>query len=948
MKRSFVPYLLPFFVLFTFQLKAQISCEYTLLLFDSFGDGWNGATLTVSVDGSSEVFTIDPFSGDGSFAEFTFTAADGQELILDYSPGVFENEVTYELYDSEGNLVFADGPFPGIGEVFVGTATCPACPSVAVDNVFFDDIRHNYVDISWIPTDPNGMYFIEYDSAGFAPGMADYAVQVMGSSATLSGLSENTEYEFYITVFCASLDTSTVSGPFPFTTLWANDVGVTEISTPLTDCGLEVETITVTLGNFGGLPQSLIPFNYSVNGVPGGVPQPIDGFYTGVLGNDSLVTLEFETMFDFTEFGAYTIQAWTELASDSLLTNDTATVVVTNIPVISELPYFINFEDDSGGWMVGEDSNEPSWQFGQPAATLINTAASGVNAWVTNLTGTYNNVELSYLVSPCLDFSNITEDPNISFSLFVQTESCCDELWLEVSTDAGANWQKVGTAGTGLNWYNDEFNQWWDGDGGFQGWVTASNVLTGIAGESAVLVRFVFSSDFSVIQEGVGVDDIFISPPLAQDLAAIGALHTGDDICGSPLDQVQIEITNLGQESLSGFDVSYQINGGAVITENVGSLNVDPNEQETFTFSLPFNSAQVGEYEIVTWLDAAGEEFTGNDTTSFLLQIGQTLPFVEDFEAALLPAGWIADDLFPITQFHNNISFVLFDNLWSGDPSFFAETPLIGVLGDMDSLSFDYRFVDFATDGSTGTELGEGDIFNILISTDCGETYNNVLTIDQSNHITTEVLTTVVIQLDEYAGESIKIRFEAFWANGDYYLDIDNINILACPASLDLGATVIGESAEGAGDGQVTINPGDGLEPFNYDWDTGDSTQTVGGLSAGIYSVTVTDAAGCIDVIEVTVDVLSSVQDPIDILEDLWLAPNPTTGTTTLNVAFKETVNARIQLMNTMGQQIELIADEQIKTNQYEIDLTNQPGGLYFIRVLTEDAIITRKLIRTR
>lgn len=48
----------------------------------------------------------------------------------------------------------------------------------------------------------------------------------------------------------------------------------------------------------------------------------------------------------------------------------------------------------------------------------------------------------------------------------------------------------------------------------------------------------------------------------------------------------------------------------------------------------------------------------------------------------------------------------------------------------------------------------------------------------------------------------------------------------------------------GSSNGQITINTSGGLAPYTYLWSTGDTTQTISNLSAGNYSVLVSDAAG--------------------------------------------------------------------------------------------------------
>lgn len=102
---------------------------------------------------------------------------------------------------------------------------------------------------------------------------------------------------------------------------------------------------------------------------------------------------------------------------------------------------------------------------------LINSVVSGENVWVINLDGDYNNSEIFYLIFFCFDFSLLDEDFCIVFFMNFELEFCCDEFWLEVFIDDGEIWFKVGVVGIGVNWYNDMFNNWWDGIVGFEGWV---------------------------------------------------------------------------------------------------------------------------------------------------------------------------------------------------------------------------------------------------------------------------------------------------------------------------------------------------------------------------------------------------------------------------------------------------------------------------------------------
>lgn len=62
--------------------------------------------------------------------------------------------------------------------------------------------------------------------------------------------------------------------------------------------------------------------------------------------------------------------------------------------------------------------------------------------------------------------------------------------------------------------------------------------------------------------------------------------------------------------------------------------------------------------------------------------------------------------------------------------------------------------------------------------------------------------------------------------------------------SLSVEETITNESCEGANDGSISLLL-TGELPLNIQWSTGDTTQNITGLTAGDYSLTVTDATNC-------------------------------------------------------------------------------------------------------
>jgi hypothetical protein len=64
----------------------------------------------------------------------------------------------------------------------------------------------------------------------------------------------------------------------------------------------------------------------------------------------------------------------------------------------------------------------------------------------------------------------------------------------------------------------------------------------------------------------------------------------------------------------------------------------------------------------------------------------------------------------------------------------------------------------------------------------------------------------------------------------------------------NMTATVTGtnETSAGANNGTATATPANGTTPYSYSWSNSGSTATISGLAPGIYSVTITDQAGCL------------------------------------------------------------------------------------------------------
>jgi hypothetical protein len=938
-----------FIFLFTSSLVAQ--CEYRLELLDSYGDGWNGGELTVTSGTETFTFTLNNLTDNGDSSNVYFAVTNNEPLVLTWLSGIFVTEVSFNLYNYDGNLIHSSVA-PDDGVVFSAVGDCPSCLkplNFRAENIYDTRVKFRWTPLT-VTTPPQG-WWVVYGPAGFVPGVGvgdtSYTTQ---PKITIGGLTEMTKYDFYIRQDCGAGDVSSLVGPLSLKTYWSDDVSISQVLSPTSSCSLGNETVKIIMKNHGANPQSLVPFYYSVNGMPAGIPFPEDGLYTGVLGKDSCEIIEFDTKHDFSASGEYEILVWTEMEGDDNTSNDTLTYRIVNR---LKIPYEQGFEVWSGAWTVDTvNSRNSSWELGNPDNILINNAASGNNAWVTNLDGPHNDNEESYLTSPCFDFSAETTDPVIEFSINYDISDFNDGAYMELSTDGGTTWTKVGSIGQGVNWYNSEdfdpiLGQIWRGNSG--GWIRAHHGLTGAKGKSEVRVRFVMFSqfDFGFNPEGLGIDNIHIFKQQPKDLYGFNIKTAADDIeCGLMADKVTFRIINLGSQTQTTYKAAYSINGSAPVIETITGQPLVQDAFVDYTFTTPFDSRD----SLITvrcWSILTGDQMISNDTTAIytISHLARPVPLFENFEGQVIPAGWIVNTSTNVTDLHNNNSFVLANNLYNFNTEFIHDIPRYGVIDAGDTLVFDYRITNYTGQGTIATILaGNDNKVSVQISSDCGDTYTTIYTINAANHVPTIGIKRIKLDLTAFAGQSIRIRFKGEWDEGDFFVDFDNINIRACGESMGLRADIT-NAAAGQNNGKAKVFVDFGNPPYQYLWSTGATTQTALNLVIGTYVVSVTDSKGCMDTLVVNIG-NSPVREIVG-LNAIKLQPNPTTGLTTLSLSFENNVDATIQVLNLLGQVIETIKSENNSEISAPLDLTIYPDGLFLVRVSVGAQTRVEKLIKS-
>lgn len=216
--------------------------------------------------------------------------------------------------------------------------------------------------------------------------------------------------------------------------------------------------------------------------------------------------------------GTHSISFTTQIANDayidnntgatSFYVNDTGTVGVTN-EFLSLTDELIVITEGGSGWVRGNRTT-----------SALNT--NGNAAYLTNLSGNYTDNTKSYLISQCYNLTNIS-NPTINFKLAFDLEADWDIVYVEYSTDFGANWTVLGNANS--SWYNSDRTPQTSGTDCYNcvgaQWTGTNTSLTNYSyslselnNPSYVLFRIVFHSDQSVTKLGVKIDDFLISGSL--------------------------------------------------------------------------------------------------------------------------------------------------------------------------------------------------------------------------------------------------------------------------------------------------------------------------------------------------------------------------------------------------------------------------------------------------
>ena len=212
--------LLMSFLLTIFITKAQ--CDYYVVMQDAYGDGWNGASLDMSINGVVMTsFTVSAAAATADSASYPTYTGDNVEFY--FNSGTWDTEITFQIYAPDGSTVGSYGPYATNSgnsySVWTGVSNSTCAPPACLDpyGLSAGNGTSSSIDVSWTGGPNATSYNVEYGITGYTQGSGTTTTSST-SSTTVTGLTSYTVYDFYVQADCGTNGTSTWAGPISFST----------------------------------------------------------------------------------------------------------------------------------------------------------------------------------------------------------------------------------------------------------------------------------------------------------------------------------------------------------------------------------------------------------------------------------------------------------------------------------------------------------------------------------------------------------------------------------------------------------------------------------------------------------------------------------------------------------------------------------------------------------
>lgn len=257
------------------------------------------------------------------------------------------------------------------------------------------------------------------------------------------------------------------------------------------------------------------------------------------------------------------------------------------------------FDDQAAfdAWTKIDANNDgANWAFANYGAPSVGGVATS-ESW-SQAAGaiTPNN----YLISPAIDLSTMTGAIALDWDAYSQDQTWPNEYYSVIV--ATGNDIAAMNAGTVV------FSETMQANGGY---VTRTVDLSSFSGTVYVAFRHYNCNDMYRLN----IDNIEVYENTVIDAGITKIVAPGNDVnCAlNATENITIEIFNNGGNPITGFDVSYAINGGTPVVETVGA-SIASATSANYTFAATADLSTMGEYTIVTEVMLTDDSNANNDS----------------------------------------------------------------------------------------------------------------------------------------------------------------------------------------------------------------------------------------------------------------------------------------------------------------------------------------------
>ncbi|HLF63835.1 MAG TPA: S8 family serine peptidase [Saprospiraceae bacterium] len=522
---------------------------------------------------------------------------------------------------------------------------------------------------------------------------------------------------------------------------WMDDVLIEDLIEPLdgrqfTSRALSAsDTIVVSVRNAGSNSVSNVPISYRINN---GTIQT--DTITGPLSAGTTTSYTFQTSVNLSAIGAYVIETWTSLAGDTHTGNDTLVRTIRQVANDAvTLPWSEGFEAADEISITTDQYAVPILEFCDfdfnGGTGRIRTHAGGEfiaegNRAITLDAMAYGTTSLNFLdLTINLSAYDTTDDVRLTFSwmhhVFVPEGDTENKVWVRGSdlvpwielldfNDIGVIRGELTEITSGLQITNalKENNQNFS---------------------SSFQLRFRQQGDASAdnteMEDGYTIDNLHLFT-VTNDLRIVALDHPQRLSCGLEIESIAVAIENTSNTTMSNVDVSFHVENGDTITEQIASIPA--GDTVVYHFIKTYDFTEDTSYSVSVWVHHPLDSYAQNDSLLMVTVHNSNsiaaFPYLEDFEQG--DGGWYAEGINSSLEFGTPAGSFISKatsgtHAWvtnlEGDYNDDEVSYLISPCFDLTSLTnpvlsfshifetetgYDFNWVEYSTDGQTWDTLG--------------------------------------------------------------------------------------------------------------------------------------------------------------------------------------------------------------------------------------------------